>query len=280
MKKLLALILAAALALSLVACGGDSGAGDNNTPSTGNGDTTSTDTPSGGMTKDEMLENATLLNLSELETAFEENKVRAEETYLGNDFKVFCYTDKIESDYFEYYTGKLTVIRVYMSKDKLKELNIKEGVNIVGKIDSLETESGKDAIGTPLEWKVINIKNAYYLDKTIYGVFSVNKFGLNKDGKEVCIANPVKIENGNIADIDTDSMYKIALDSETLSTLKTLNIEDYTPDFILVSGVLSRTNEAFIDQFTASFELESVSLIEIGQDEIILYLEQTDIVLN
>lgn len=51
MKKLLALILAAALALSLVACGGGSGAGDTNTPSTpsgGNGDTTSTDTPSGG----------------------------------------------------------------------------------------------------------------------------------------------------------------------------------------------------------------------------------------
>ena len=40
MKKLLALILAAALALSLVACGGDSGAGDTNTPNTGNGDTT------------------------------------------------------------------------------------------------------------------------------------------------------------------------------------------------------------------------------------------------
>lgn len=37
MKKLLALILAATLALSLVACGGDSGAGDNNTPSTSSG---------------------------------------------------------------------------------------------------------------------------------------------------------------------------------------------------------------------------------------------------
>lgn len=48
MKKLLALMLAATLALSLVACGGGSGAGDTNTPSTGNGDTTSTDTPSGG----------------------------------------------------------------------------------------------------------------------------------------------------------------------------------------------------------------------------------------
>jgi hypothetical protein len=33
MKKLLALMLAAALALSLVACGGGNGAGDTNTPS-------------------------------------------------------------------------------------------------------------------------------------------------------------------------------------------------------------------------------------------------------
>lgn len=48
MKKLLALVLAAAMAFSLVACGGDGGTGDTNTPSTGNGDITSTDMPSGG----------------------------------------------------------------------------------------------------------------------------------------------------------------------------------------------------------------------------------------
>ena len=38
MKKTLALILTAALVLSLAACGGDSGAGDTNTPSGGNGE--------------------------------------------------------------------------------------------------------------------------------------------------------------------------------------------------------------------------------------------------
>ena len=48
MKRLLALMLAAVLALSLVACGGGGGVGDNNTPSTGNGDVTNTDTSSGG----------------------------------------------------------------------------------------------------------------------------------------------------------------------------------------------------------------------------------------
>ncbi len=46
MKKLLALMLTAALALSLVACGGG-GKGDTNTPNGGSGDIASTDTPSG-----------------------------------------------------------------------------------------------------------------------------------------------------------------------------------------------------------------------------------------
>ena len=43
MKKLLALMLAAVLAFSLVACGGDSGAGDTNTPSGGNNSEPTTD---------------------------------------------------------------------------------------------------------------------------------------------------------------------------------------------------------------------------------------------
>ena len=43
MKKLLALILAAVLALSLVACGGGSGAGDDNTPSGWNNSEPTTD---------------------------------------------------------------------------------------------------------------------------------------------------------------------------------------------------------------------------------------------
>ena len=106
MKKLLALILAAALALSLVACGGGSGTGDNNTPSTpgtGNGNTTSTDTPntpSGGeKTKEEMLANAQRISLVELFDAFNENKVKAEETYFGNDFSLFGIVYEIESEY-------------------------------------------------------------------------------------------------------------------------------------------------------------------------------------
>ena len=80
MEKLLALMLAVALALSLAACGG--GAGDNSTPSTGGGDTTSTDTPGGGsnntpektiMTKEEMLEEAEVADLYDMHNACFEN---------------------------------------------------------------------------------------------------------------------------------------------------------------------------------------------------------------
>ena len=220
-----------------------------------------------------MLANATLLDLSELGSAFEENKIRAEETYLGNSFKALCFVDKIESDYFEYYAGNLTVIRVYTNKDELKELNTKEEVNIIGIIDSIETESGQDAIGTPLEWKVIKMDNAYCLDKTIYGVFMVNKFDSSGNREAVCIANPVQILNGDIVDIDTNEMYRISLGSEILSTL---NIED----FILVSGTVSRRDEAFIDQHTNVFELNSANLIVNGHDEVIEYIKQSGNELN
>ena len=86
MKKLLALILAAALALSLVACGGDSGAGDTNTPSGGNGDTTSTDTPSGG-------EDSTQEEPSELKVGDTITNDRFEFTLTSVDF-----TDKLNID--------------------------------------------------------------------------------------------------------------------------------------------------------------------------------------
>lgn len=73
MKKLLALILAAALALSLVACGGGSGAGDTNTSSTGSGDTTSADTPSGGNDTSSNQTEYTSLQLNETVTTTDGN---------------------------------------------------------------------------------------------------------------------------------------------------------------------------------------------------------------
>ncbi|NBI09252.1 hypothetical protein D1641_04365 [Colidextribacter sp. OB.20] len=139
MKKLLALMLVAALALSLVACGGGGGTGDNNTPSGGNGDTTSTDTPSGGMTKEEMLEQAENSDLKELYEIISANKIKAEEELTG---KIYCfngYVDEIESDYIvlSYYGNTIVV---YLPKDDIINLVKDQEIAVVGELGKVGYE--------------------------------------------------------------------------------------------------------------------------------------------
>ena len=169
MKKLIALILAAALALSLVACGGGSGAGDTNTPSTGSGDTTSTDTPSGGEdnAKEEMLSTASTCDFSKIQYAYEQNKVNAQETYVGKIYKITGYVSEIESEYISIVplntlltnagssSYPVTTVMAYISKDDIKRLSTNDVINIVGEVTNL------DSIST------MEMKNAHYIDNIV-----------------------------------------------------------------------------------------------------------------
>ena len=78
MKKLLALMLAAALALSLVACGGDSGAGDNNTPSGGGEDSTPPTDAETTPPEEHDIENQIALNDTKTTENFEVTLTRVE----------------------------------------------------------------------------------------------------------------------------------------------------------------------------------------------------------
>ena len=259
MKKLLALMLAAALAISLVACGGGGGTGDTNTPN---------DTPStGNDAKEEMLANAPLLNVSEMMQAFGENKIRAEETYLGNNFKVFGFVTEIEDEYCDLFTPSwLSVtLRVYLDKEELKELNNGEGINIVGTIDNFE--KGKEGTwDTPPENDIINLKTAYYIDNTVYGVFMVETF-LTDNNEKSCIAKSVQMLGG------PEGGYRILFDQETVSTLS-------EQDFIFVGGTVYRTIETSVGPYSYTKELRNAELIVKGQDEITAYFEQMDNELN
>ena len=130
MKKLLALILAAALALSLVACGGGSGAGDNNTPSTGNGDTTSTDTPSGGgMTKEEMLEQAIECTAGEIAVDTGNNIVKAKQTYCEKTLSIYGWILEISTDHITI-SGGDTNFEVYLPVEDIANLESRQYVTI------------------------------------------------------------------------------------------------------------------------------------------------------
>lgn len=251
MKKTLALILTAALVLSLAACGGNSGAGDTNTSGAGKDNA-----------KEEMLANAPLLNISEMMQAFNENKIRAEETYLGNDFKIFGFVSEIESEYCDLFSPSAFVtFRVYLDKEELKELNSGEGINIVGTIDSFE--KGKEATwDTPPESDIININTAYYIDNTVYGVFMVETF-LTDNNEKSCIAKSVQMLGG------PEGGYKILFDQETVSTLN-------QQDFIFAGGTVYRSIETSVGPYSYSYELRDAELIVKGQDEITEYFKQID----
>lgn len=81
MKRLTAFSLAAALVLSLTACGGGENA---------SGDA--------AMTVDEMLEAAEEIDLSEIMVQTNANSVKAAELYLGNIYQVTGIIDSISSD--------------------------------------------------------------------------------------------------------------------------------------------------------------------------------------
>ena len=81
MKRLTAFSLAAALVLSLTACGGGENA---------SGDA--------AMTVDEMLEAAEEIDLSEIMVQANANSVKAAELYLGNIYQVTGIIDSISSD--------------------------------------------------------------------------------------------------------------------------------------------------------------------------------------
>ena len=110
MKKLLALMLAAALALSLAACG--SGAGQN----------------SATLKEEDAIE----ATPEEVYNDVKNNEARA----LQNVYKVTGEIAVIKSDYCQFHN-----LRIYLSSDILATLNIGDTITFLGQISSVETET-------------------------------------------------------------------------------------------------------------------------------------------
>lgn len=150
MKRLIALLLAAALSLSLAACGNSesSGAKENDT-----------------MTKEELLEAAEEKSFSDLDTA---NKAKLD-TYVGDIYKISGYISSIESDYLVIQEetpadGPIDAakfcIHVYLDTEELAELASWQNITVVGEITDTGTET-MDAFQTTYERLYIDMGNAY-----------------------------------------------------------------------------------------------------------------------
>ncbi len=172
MKKLLALMLAAALALSLVACGGSGGTGDTNTSS---GDTTGTDTPSGGMTKEEMLEQATECSAAEIAGETANNVARATQTYCGKILSIKGIIGEISADYIQIDSNSIVRFKVYLPVDDIANLENGQLVTIVGNTGAEITEEPLGP-GIPQNIYVYEVNPAHFVtDKYEYTGTPINK---------------------------------------------------------------------------------------------------------
>lgn len=172
MKRFSALILTAALALSLTACGG----GGENTSSAGSKTSNSSNSISGAETKltyEELLENATVMSGSELSVA-QSNKIKMQQL-IGNSYIVPGRVWSVETDYCilqpvipEVNNGKKTIyefgnflyLNVYLPVETMAELTSGQEITVVGTI----TETGSEDMpfeGTVLPVNTIVMKDAY-----------------------------------------------------------------------------------------------------------------------
>lgn len=144
MKKLLCLFLALVLCLSLCACGSDK-----------------------AMTKEEMLECAKDFDFSKFTASAKENKINAEETYVGNIYKISGFVHTIDNSSCTLRTlssyGDLTgYIYVPLSRDELKTLKVNERISVVGEIDKVTSSD------------TVKLGSSYYVGNTFEATVDIS----------------------------------------------------------------------------------------------------------
>ena len=206
MKKLLALILAAALALSLVACGGG-GTGDNNTPSTpsgGNGDTTGTDTPSGGgedneteepaMTKEEMLQVAEDVSWVDIQNASVKNIVKAKQQYCNKVMQLKGKIWSIEQDHIVIGGDAANyLVDVYLPLDEIITLENQQVITVVGKTTDEIIDTTENVAEYSFDYSYYQMPNAYLVKDTVEWNCKTRGPSMNDDYVWI-----VEFENSNI----------------------------------------------------------------------------------
>ncbi|MBD5162439.1 MAG: hypothetical protein HDT14_10595 [Oscillibacter sp.] len=201
MKRLLALTLAAALALSLVACGGSGGTGDNSTPGGGNGDTTSTDKPGNES-------NATAFSYSSFISAFNDNELKAKSTYIGGNYKISAFVRNVESDFcILEILGAVAqdyVFKVELPTDDLMELSKGQRVTVEGTIEAIE---GRQILVTSASL----VSDSFEIEAT---VLSLVYASTSSDKPYYCTAMVDSMDNSS------NILCNIYLDGDSLATLE------------------------------------------------------------
>lgn len=200
MKKLLALMLALVLALSLAACGG-SGAGDTNTPGDGSEDTAGADKPS-----DKSI--AAAFSYSSFISAYNDNELKAKNTYIGNNYKISAFVRSVESDFcileILEATAQDYVFKAELPIDDLLELSTGQRVTVEGSIAAIE---GRQILITSASLVSDNFEVEAAVLSLIYASAS-------SDQPYYCVARAASMDNSS------SILCNIYLDGDSLAALE------------------------------------------------------------
>lgn len=179
MKKILPLILAAALALSLAACGDKTG---ENTNAIDNDSSIN-------------LESAQETTLDEIRETLVENEAKALDTYVGNIYTLSGFVRDITTEYciLQYEEVPQFEMQVYLPENELINIVKGELITVVGEISSFSE---------PDEFFVrsAEMKNAQYVGNTTEITGEIIDFD-SWDGNDYCRVSTADITNVVMSDV-------------------------------------------------------------------------------
>lgn len=217
MKKILPLILAAALMLSLAACSKEENTSDNNK---------------------EVAENTQIIELSEIYDCASDNLANAMETYVGNPYQIFAFVTDIQADYCTltfYNFGSIggdtdsQELRAYLPSETLSSLQKGCGINIAGTIESIGKQD-REVSGYNLKCLCVNMKEANYIDNIHELTGIINEVNLDES---YCIvtqnvqANNFQSTINVISYLDTESL-KSLNEGDTITLEGNMRFADTT----------------------------------------------------
>lgn len=150
MKKILSLILVAALTFLLAACGGEQ---------------------SSNMTQEEMEEVAEEMSIDDFQD-IQSNEAKAN-TLIGNVYKVTGFISTVTADYFIMTQGSVetdgvhtlvstpVVFHVYLPEEILASLPSYGEIIVVGEVTGISSDTYEDIWGAENDRMVVEMKNAY-----------------------------------------------------------------------------------------------------------------------
>lgn len=190
MKKVMALLMALVLVLSLVACGG------NTNEEKGEDSQTS-------MSKEELLNNAQPLSIPTIVNQLQGNRARAIDTYKDGIYTIWGRIVRINDDSVEL-DGLNTVVRVFLPHDELVKLDLGSAIQVVGIITDIQKET-EQIFEDTYNINAITLENAHFLND-IYEIKNANVSDIiysRKTYKYIC---EIDDDNFGTITINTDKI--------------------------------------------------------------------------